>query len=496
MQKRSGWLLVRLLEQTLTTSRPTAYAAAAVAIQRIKARRPLVQPLQHRDDPVAWITERLGAFLWSKQIEVAAALYENRRVAVPSAHNVGKSFLAARLCCWWLDTHAPGDAFVVTTAPTGQQVRAVLWREIHRAHVQGKLRGRLNQTEWWLGGEMVAFGRKPADYDPAAFQGIHARAVLVILDEAGGVPESIYLAAGSLASNDDSRILAIGNPDDPSSHFEQICRPGSGWTVVPIDAFDSPNFSHEVVPDTLHDLLIGPRYVAELTSDVGEDSPIYASKVRGRFPEDMLAGVIPLSSIRACQVPEQEHTPEALLPVELGFDVGAGGDMAVIRERRGVVTGHTWRYRTTDPMELVGRAVAVINETGATLVKIDVIGIGWGVAGRLEELGRPGPDQAHTARISRVNVGAASTNTKRFPRLRDQLWWEVGRELIASRALDLSGLDDLTVNQLIAPKWAPDSAGRIKVESKDETRKRIKRSPDDADAWLLAYYAGRGLSFA
>ena len=49
--------------------------------------------------------------------------------------------------------------------------------------------------------ELVAYGRKPADYDPAAFQGIHARYVLVIIDEAGGVPKSIFDAVDALATN-------------------------------------------------------------------------------------------------------------------------------------------------------------------------------------------------------------------------------------------------------------------------------------------------------
>jgi hypothetical protein len=46
-------------------------------------------------------------------------------------------------------------------------------------------------AKWYIGNELVAYGRKPADYDPAAFQGIHARYVLVIIDEAGGVPKAI-----------------------------------------------------------------------------------------------------------------------------------------------------------------------------------------------------------------------------------------------------------------------------------------------------------------
>ena len=48
------------------------------------------------------------------------------------------------------------------------------------------LPGRITlDAKWYIGNELVAYGRKPADYDPAAFQGIHARYVSVIIDEAG-----------------------------------------------------------------------------------------------------------------------------------------------------------------------------------------------------------------------------------------------------------------------------------------------------------------------
>lgn len=157
------------------------------------------------------------------------------------------SYVAARAAAWWLATHPLGDAYVITTAPTLRQVKAILWREIGRAHAKGKLFGRLNQTEWWAfmpegNEEMIAFGSKPADMDPDAFQGIHAPFVLVIFDEACGIPKPLWEAADSLIANEESRILVIGNPDDPLSEFCEVCKPGSGWNVIRINAFESPNF--------------------------------------------------------------------------------------------------------------------------------------------------------------------------------------------------------------------------------------------------------------
>jgi len=296
------------------------------------------------------------------------------------------------------------------------------------------------------------------------------------------VPESLWIAAETLVTNEDSRILAIGNPDDPSAYFARICQPGSGWHVIHVDGLESPNFTDEEIPEYLHPLLLSRLWVEERRADWGEGTPLWQSKVRGLFPEEASDAVVPLSWVRRCQ---EERVLGETVPVELGVDLGAGGDQTVIRERRGAAVGRVWRSHSADPMEVVGLVVQAIQETGATAVKVDVIGIGWGVAGRLVEL----KGEAHNAAIIGVNVGMASYNPQRFPRLRDQLWWEIGRELCQDRVWDLRELDDTTIAQLIAPRYSLDSFGRIKVEPKDETRKRLGRSPDDADALLLAYLA-------
>jgi hypothetical protein len=509
---------------------------------------------RYRDDPVGFIQDRLGEFIWSKQREVAEAVVQHERVAVPSAFQLGKSRIASRLCAWWLNTRPFGEAFVVSTAPTASQVRAILWREIGRAYWAGKLPGRLNQTEWWMvpegtrylapapGEELVAIGRKSSDYDEHSFQGLHQRYLLVIVDEASGVSPSIFDAAESLAANDDSRILAIGNPTDPQAKFAEVCmRPGSRWHVVRMDAYESPNWTNEEVPESLHGALMGQSYAQRLAEDTlmvqpgepvvvasaearaeaealgivpdqeppgqpqqygydprtgalvpaTEESGTYKAKVRGIFSADDPESIVPLSGVRTCQI-EREWTAGQLLPVELGCDVGAGGDEFVVRERHGVRVGRKWSCRTSDWRVAVETALTAIRESGATVIKVDVIGIGWGVAGRLEELYLEGK---HTARVVKVNVGMASTDPTRYPKLRDQLWFEIAGELTIGGGWDLSGLDEGTVAQLCAVRRVPDSAGRRKVEPKDATKERLHRSPDDADALILAYYVEPGTPF-
>jgi hypothetical protein len=71
--------------------------------------------------------------------------------------------------------------------------------------------------------------------------------------------------------------------------------------------------------------------------------------------------------------------------------------------------------------------------------------------------------------------------------LRAELWWDVGRGLSKDGAWDLSDVKDNVIAQLVAPKYQVARGGRIQVEAKDKVRERIGRSPDDADALLLAF---------
>jgi hypothetical protein len=471
---------------------------AGVADDLEESLEPDAEAERYQAHPDAWVRERLGEHLWSKQVEILASVRDNPFTAVKSCHGIGKSFVASRAATWWVDCHAPGTAVVVTTAPTGDQVKAILWSEINgaanRAADRGDpLPGQVNALEWKLRGQLVGMGRKPSDYNKHAFQGIHRRFVLVIIDEACGVLQHFWTAALAIATGIHCRVLAIGNPDDPGSHFAQVCA-SPLWNLIKISVFDSPNFTGERVPRDLAEVLVSRRYEQTMLSEYGAESPVYISKVLAEFPQDAEDGVVRLSKLRRCCLPpDSPRVGGQLLPVELGVDVGAGGDEAVIRERRGMVVGREWRTRTRDSEELVDLIVTAINITGATNVKVDTIGVGWGIVGSLRRRKRDGK---HTATIIGVNVAESATAPAKYARLRSQIWWEIGRQLTEDGGWDFSQLEeadrDRLITQLTAPKYAMDASGRIVVEPKDETKKRIGRSPDNADALLLAFYTGAG----
>jgi hypothetical protein len=441
-------------------------------------------------DPVGWASDRGGVFLWSRQREVARSLVDHKRVAVQSAHGVGKSFLAATLAAWWVDVHPADETMVVTTAPSLDQVHAILWEEIRGLHDRANLAGVVQRTDRWLvGGRLVGMGRKPPDYSESAFQGIHRRYVLVILDEACGIPAWLWTAVETITTGDECRILAIGNPDDPNSHFRFLCQGRPGWEHHKISCADSPNFTGEEIPESLRGLLTSTTWAEDRAAEWGTDNPLYIAKVLGEFPSDHPWSVVRMSDVSSCRI-GAPRAPREMLPVELGVDVGGGLDETVVRERRGMVAGREWKELSDQPETISRLILHALRETGATAVKIDSIGVGAGVVGELKNLKAAG---IHNAKVYGVNVAEKAHDPVKYFNLRSQLWWEAGRLAAQDRAVDFSRMEnaDTTVAQLLETHYEHDLKGRVKVEPKDEIRKRAGRSPDNADALLLAYYTPR-----
>lgn len=447
-------------------------------------------------DPVLWARERLGVVLWSKQRDLLLSLRDHHQTAVYTAHNIGKSFSAAVAALWWIDTHRVGEAFVVTTAPSSAQVRAILWREIGRHHARANLAGRINLTsEWYVGSELVAMGRKPPDYKEDAFQGIHARYVLVIFDEATGVPRIMWDAASTLTSNDESRFLAIGNPDDRHTAFGDACLDADlaqDWNRIQIGAKDTPNFTGEPVTEHVAASLVTPRWADQRARLWGVTSSIYQSKVEGKFPEDSDDGAVPFSWAQACRSLELLDED----PVCAGLDVaGTGQDRTVLRERRGRRAGRerVWQEES-DTVALATDVAISLREWGAKRITVDAEGVGHGMVSELKRIStkhRAKPTEAlHDAEVVAFRAAGRPTSTADgllFLNLRAQLYWHA-RELSRLRLWDLGAVDDDDVlAELCAPRYEIQN-GKVKIEKKKDLKKRLGVSPDRAEALLLAFW--------
>ena len=460
------------------TARPPVYDSGKFLVgataSELRAIHAAVTTERYRSDPVAWMHDRLGERPWTKRREIATSVRDHRHTAVRACHDSGKSWIAAALSCWWIDVNPVGEAFVVTTAPTAHQVKAILWREINRMHGAAGLSGTMHQADWSIENQLVAFGRKPSDYDPSAFQGIHAKRVLVILDEACGIAPSLWVAAETLVASDASRLLAIGNPDDPSGAFAKACRPNSGWNVIGISAFETPNFTPEHVEPSLAAQLVSRTWVQERRDRWGEVSGLWVAKVLGAFPDLSDDALIPLSWVERARertlIPDGEGI--------LGVDVARhGSSETVIVRRRGGVVRCIYAHTGRDTMQTVGAVAQALRDPQTGIAKIDDVGVGGGVVDRLRELRLPAYG---------LNSGHAPHDRQRFVNARAEWWWSL-REVFEDGDIDIDPDDEILAEQLCAVRYTTDSFGRIQIESKDEMRARRIPSPDRADALVLAF---------
>ncbi len=457
------------------TLTPLEKAAWRHAIQRLTP----PEPNPYITNPVGWVNDQLGEHLWSKQREIADSVVTNRRTAVKSCHNAGKSFLASRIAAWWTSIHPPGEAFVVSTAPTYPQVHAILWEEIRKAARTAEahghpLPGRVLQSDVWKldDGTIVGWGRKPADTDEHGFQGIHRRYVLVLIDEACGVPRQLWTAVEAITTGPDCRILAIGNPDDPNTEFADVCKPGSGWNTIQISAFDTPNFTDEPFPEALRPLMLDPEWVEDKKRRWGEDSPRYIAKIGGDFPDIGKDVLIPPSWIEAARQRTLDPGPRGIL----GVDVARyGTDRTVIALRRGPVLRVVGDYAVQATTETTGRVVAAWRDHEVDEIRVDGVGVGGGVVDRLVELGHEVVD---------MQSGAAPADREHYLNARAEWFWAL-RERFEAGDMDLDPTDDDLAAQLGAIKYKFTSRGQIQIESKDDMRKRGMPSPDRADAAML-----------
>ena len=133
-------------------------------------------------------------------------------------------------------------------------------------------------------------------------------------------------------------------------------------------------------------------------------------------------------------------------------------------------------------MQLVGQLVLIYNQHQVDSVKIDTIGVGTGVEGRLDELGIP----TFRVNVSESPGGNSETERNKFVNKRAQLYWSL-REQLDPDNEDAIGLpnDDELIEELMSTKFKVNSSGKIQIIPKEEIKNIIGRSPDKADALMI-----------
>lgn len=412
----------------------------------------------------------LGADPDEKQEEVLRAVQNGeRRISARSGHGVGKTTaLAWCIICHCL-TRFPQKT--VATAPTAKQLFEALAAET-KAWFK-KLPPELLQL-FDIKSESIHLASAPEESfvsfrtsnpeTPEALAGVHSENVLLIADEASGIPEQVFEAAFGSMSGHNATTLLAGNPVRVSGlFFDTHHKLHDLWHTIHISCVGHPRITQDFLDDAAR------RY--------GIDSNAYRVRVLGEFPKGDDDTVIPLELVVAAY----HRDVKPLLVKDIwGLDCGRyGNDPSALAVRRGnFLREPVTEWKGLSTMELVGR----INERWKntlpserpTDINVDVIGIGAGVVDRLIELGLPARG---------INVSEAPSMTEQYLNLRAELWFR-GRDWLEKRDCSLNG-DEKTGAELVGPRYKYTSSAKRQVESKDDMKKRGMPSPNRADAFLL-----------
>lgn len=460
-----------------------------------------------RADPDWFCRTILGLHLWEKQREIIQSVRDNEATAVRSGHGIGKTTVAAAAVLWFLAAYAPA-CLVVTTAPVWRQVRDLLWREIRKLHHRsnGFFDGNLSETKLDFAPEWYAVGL--STNQPENFQGYHAPHLLFVVDEASGVAQSIFEASEGFLTAVGSRSLYIGNPTQIGGEFYSAFHNQRAlYNTIHISAFDTPTFTGEQVPDELLRVLPSKQWVERMKAKYrvrDEDerggsgvrlNPVYEVRVLGQFPSQGERAVVPMFEVENAQAREVDISdPENSWPCVIGCDPATSGDdETVISIRRGLQVRVHEVIQGQDLMETTGKMLALARANhhplyGKPVLVCDEIGIGAGIISRLREVGEfrvvpynasRAPADENKARNQRQGgIGGG------YPNARSELWFEFAEDWLPQ--IDLDDDEDLLAD-LCAPEYRIDSQGRRVVEPKEDTKKRLGRSPDRADAVMMCF---------
>ena len=434
---------------------------------------------RYERDPVLFVREVAGKSPYEDQVALMQAYASGqRRIAKRSGHGVGKSAALA-----WIATHHILTRFpqkTVITSSSAPQLWDSLAAEVKSTIKQlPKALGELLEVQ----SEGIYLRAAPDDSfisfrvskaeTPEAMAGVHSEHVLLIGDEASGIPESVFEAASGSMSGHHATTILCGNPVRTSGFFYNVFHKlRARWWTQHVSCDGHPN----VIPD----------YIEDMKARYGEDSNAYRVRVLGDFPTGDDDTVIPFELMEAA-------LKRDVVPIHVkeiwGVDCARfGSDTSALARRKGnALSKPVEEKKGWDTMQVSGWIKSewdiCQSHERPSEVLVDVIGIGAGVLDRLRELGLPARG---------INVAESpSIFTDRYERLRDELWFK-GREWFEAKDCNLCG-DEATGAELVAPRYKYQSSGKIKVESKEDMKARGVRSPNRADA-LLMTLAGESVS--
>lgn len=446
-----------------------------------------------RKDPVCFVREEFKTEPddWQKELLTAFANNDNpamQRIAAKACKGPGKT--AALAWCIWnflicygeVGEHPKGAA----TSITADNLKDNLWPELAKWQNRSQL---LKNAFTWTKERIFANDHpetwffsartwpKSADREKQAntLAGLHSKYLLFVIDESGGVPDSVMAAAeGGLATKAPGhflKILQAGNPTHLEGPLYRACTTERRiWTVIEITGDpDDPHRSKR----------ISIEWARQQIEKYGRNNPWVLVNVFGQFPPssiNVLLGPDDVSAAMKRHLREDEYN---WAQKRLGIDVARfGDDRTVIFPRQGLAAFRPVIMRhardSAVSVEIANRVMMAKSNWKSEMEFIDDT-VGW----------------AHGARDVLVNAGygpiAISFNGKapdpKYKNIRAYMWLMMAQWVLKGGALPF--IPEL-ITELCAPTYWYE-AGQFVLEEKDQIKDRLGFSPDLGDALALTF---------
>jgi len=409
-------------------------------------------------------------------------------ISVMAAMGVGKDAALAWAILWFM--YCFPYPKIPCTAPVADTLRYILWSEVskwlnHRKDdgtyactirdafevmsdtIQYTLVDKAEKGKRWFAVGRTANPKKNEDDQVETLGGFHEDFVMVVVDEATGVPEPVFKPLSGGLTGKCNFIVMIFNPTKRTGYAmeSQLGDGRKNWIKLNWNAHDSE--------------LVTKQHIKNVKEKYGENSNFYRIRIMGLPPISEKGTLIPWDWVDDA-VDREIKIDEEYDPIIFGVDcAGMGEDSSVIIARQGgrVLSVDTYDKLRTD--ELANWVLLKLSEYDSEEIGacfIDTIGIGAGVYDQVKKNFR---------KARAINVSESTSQKAKFQRLRDELWWKV-KCLFEERLISIPNNEAL-IAELSSPKYGPDERGKIKVESKKKMRERGIKSPNIADALILTY---------
>jgi len=452
-------------------------------------------------------------------------------VGLEAATGTSKTYALSRIVLWFLDCYE--DSLVVTTAPKRDQLTLNLWSEITRVYnkfeelrpnselLKLKLKvdvsspedGKKDMSESWMAVGFVA-GTGSEEESATKAQGFHRQNMLIIIEETPGVSRAVMTAFQNTCTGENNVIFAVGNPDHQMDALHSFCEQ-QDVQHIRMSAYDYPNV---VIGKELYPGAVTRKSIERRTRIYGKGSKMYNSRIRGLSPKSSADALIKREWIESICFFKESYKTEGEIPEDnsnnnaAGVDVAnsEGGDMAAVaygaKNRLNRIdefpcnNANNLAYNIMyDGMVLASIGVddwdiPTLKESNirAANVGVDSVGVGVGTLNTFHEKnymvqalsGGQWKDSLSYEEYEDAEGKIVKKYLYEFVSLRAQMYFAF-REECRNREFvimihDHNVLEKIT-KELTTPKLLI-SGTKVKVESKEDIKKRLGYSPNMMDA--------------